>query len=294
MSAVNGIVLIDKPLGLTSNAVLQRVKRLFHADKAGHTGTLDPLATGMLPICLGEATKFSQFALDADKAYQVTGLLGIKTNTADKEGQVVATVEQFELSLEQLEEALCLFRGTQTQIPSMYSALKYQGKSLYHYARQGITVNRPARTITIHTLNLLDFDGRSFSLFVRCSKGTYIRNLVEDIGEHLGLGAHVTQLRRTDSAGLETLPMVTLERLEQTVYAERQSFLLPVDKLIEHLPCCRLSSDEAHRLQQGQVLKKTQGPSQQGLVRLYQGNNFIGLGEACPFFLKAKRLIKPN
>ena len=212
---VNGILLINKPQGLTSNAVLQQAKRLFHAQKAGHTGSLDPLATGMLPLCFGEATKFSQYLLDADKCYETTGLLGIKTNTADAMGDVIARVDDFTISIAQLQSVLDTFLGTIKQVPSMFSALKHQGKPLYKFARDGIEIERQAREITIHDLQLNAFDGREFKLTVSCSKGTYIRNLVEDIGNRLSVGAHVTQLHRVYTAGLASEPMFSLDELAE-------------------------------------------------------------------------------
>src|SRR3989338_3654622 len=198
---LHGLILLNKHQDISSHSAMYKVKRLFQAEKAGHTGSLDPLATGMLPICLGEATKFSQYLLDADKSYQATGLLGSQTDTADSTGKVIACTESFSVTLGQLQQALEQFKGEVVQTTSMYSALKFQGRPLYEYARQGIAVDVKARNIAIHDLQLLAFDGQSFTIRVSCSKGTYIRNLVEDIGLALGVGAHLTQLHRLYTAG---------------------------------------------------------------------------------------------
>ncbi|MGL5762902.1 MAG: tRNA pseudouridine(55) synthase TruB, partial [Plesiomonas shigelloides] len=192
---VHGILLLDKPQGITSNDALQKVKRLYNANKAGHTGALDPLATGMLPICLGEATKFSQYLLDSDKRYRVIAKLGQRTDTSDSDGEVIQE-RPVQVTAEQLDEALTHFRGDLQQIPSMYSALKYEGKPLYEYARQGIEVPRESRPITVYELTLIRFEGDEVELEVHCSKGTYIRTIVDDLGERLGCGAHVIYLRR--------------------------------------------------------------------------------------------------
>ncbi len=193
---VNGVILLDKPTGISSNDALQKVKRIYFAEKAGHTGALDPLATGMLPICLGEATKFSQFLLDSDKRYRVIAKLGERTNTSDSDGEVVET-RDINVTPEFLDECIDKFRGESDQVPSMFSALKYQGKPLYEYARQGIEVPREARKITVYEIVLHRFEGDEVEMEVHCSKGTYIRTIVDDLGEMLGCGAHVTMLRRT-------------------------------------------------------------------------------------------------
>lgn len=193
---VNGVILLDKPTGISSNDALQKVKRIYFAEKAGHTGALDPLATGMLPICLGEATKFSQFLLDSDKRYRVIAKLGERTNTSDSDGEVVET-RDINVTPELLDECIDKFRGESDQVPSMFSALKYQGKPLYEYARQGIEVPREARKITVYEIVLHRFEGDEVEMEVHCSKGTYIRTIVDDLGEMLGCGAHVTMLRRT-------------------------------------------------------------------------------------------------
>ena len=291
---VNGILLINKPQGLTSNAVLQQAKRLFRAEKAGHTGSLDPLATGMLPLCFGEATKFSQYLLDADKCYETTGLLGVKTNTADAMGDVIARVDDFTISIAQLQSVLDTFLGTIKQVPSMFSALKHQGKPLYKFARDGIEIERKAREITIHDLQLNAFDGREFKLTVSCSKGTYIRNLVEDIGNSLGVGAHVTQLHRVYTAGLASESMFYLDELVEKSSKELMQLLLPVDRSIDYLPKFILDNEQIVALRQGktvQIMKPIDLLNSD--IRLYSADNqFIGLGTwETPDILKVKRLL---
>ena len=291
---VNGILLINKPQGLTSNAVLQQAKRLFRSEKAGHTGSLDPLATGMLPLCFGEATKFSQYLLDADKCYETTGLLGVKTNTADAMGDVIARVDDFTISIAQLQSVLDTFLGTIKQVPSMFSALKHQGKPLYKFARDGIEIERKAREITIHDLQLNAFDGREFKLTVSCSKGTYIRNLVEDIGNSLGVGAHVTQLHRVYTAGLASESMFYLDELVEKSSKELMQLLLPVDRSIDYLPKFILDNEQIVALRQGktvQIMKPIDLLNSD--IRLYSADNqFIGLGTwETPDILKVKRLL---
>ena len=214
--SINGIVLLDKPTDISSNHALQRVKRLFFANKAGHTGALDPLATGMLPVCLGEATKFSQFLLDSDKRYTVTATLGIRTDTSDSQGDVVSE-KPVSVTQAQLDKAVDTFRGDIMQIPSMYSALKFEGKPLYKYAREGITIDRPARPISVYEINQLRFEGNEVDLDIHVSKGTYIRTIVDDLGELLGCGAHVSMLRRTQVADYPYERMVTIEQLDELI-----------------------------------------------------------------------------
>ena len=280
---ISGILLLDKPHGLSSNAALQKVKHLFDASKAGHTGSLDPLATGMLPICLGEATKVSSFLLDADKRYQVTCQLGIKTTTGDAEGDVIETRSVPELSANQLESVLDRFRGTIEQIPPMYSALKHKGERLYNLARQGLEVEREVRTVRIHELSLIAIQGQDRLDFeVRCSKGTYVRTLIEDIGEALGCGAHVTALRRLavgpfqDPAG-----MVTLERLQELKEISLESLdalLLPIEQALMQWPEVRLNRDTAYYLLQGQSIQVSRAPTE-GWVRLYDAaDQLLGMG----------------
>lgn len=291
---LDGLVLVDKPQHLTSNATLQRVKRLFGAKKAGHTGSLDPLATGMLPICLGEATKLSQFLLDADKCYLVTGKLGVITDSGDALGQVLHEVNGFNISEAQVRDAVSIFKGSIKQIPPMFSALKHQGKPLYHLARQGIEIERMPREITIYHSELLSFNGSEFMLRVTCSKGTYIRSLVMDIGEHLGVGAHVTVLHRCYTAGFAEETMWSLERLTEKTEEQRMACILPMDRAVASLPEAYLSREEAVFLHQGQVLTKALDADFNGCVRLYQQpQSFIGIGEYHHLTqtLKAKRLL---
>ncbi len=290
---INGIILVNKPQGLTSNAVLQQVKRLFRAKKAGHTGSLDPLATGMLPICFGEATKFCQYLLDADKCYETTGLLGIKTNTADSMGEVIAQVENFNVSESELEEVLKQFKGAIKQVPSMFSALKHQGTPLYKLARAGIEIERPARAVMIHQLHLNHFDGKEMDLTIQCSKGTYIRNLVEDIGEQLGTGAHVTRLHRLYTAGLADEPMYTIDDLNLKSAEQRLQCLLPMEHAVNSLPKIVLAHEAAQALRQGKVISAPNLDTVTGCVRLYEHDGqFIGLGDLqADGVLKVRRLL---
>lgn len=294
--AIDGIFLLNKPQGLSSNAALQKVKRLFSAKKAGHTGSLDPLATGMLPICFGEATKFSQYLLDADKTYLATGLLGIKTDTADALGEIIAEQKDFTVSRNTLQDVIDTFLGRQLQTPSMYSALKHQGRPLYKLARKGIEVERKAREIVIDELELLDFNGQQFSIRVSCSKGTYIRNLIQDIGERLSCHAHVTQLHRSFTAGFDKETMVSLEDLEAMEIEERLGCLLPMDKPISHFSIVQLSHEEVGSIQQGrQVLYKPNSNQSNPLeiVRIVDiHNRLIGLADLDEKgYLKPRRLL---
>lgn len=282
---VNGIVLLDKPEGVTSNEALQRVKRLYQAAKAGHTGSLDPLATGLLPICLGAATKFSAFLLDADKRYRVRVLLGVTTTTADAEGEVVRSEPVEGIGAEQVAAVLERFRGPIEQLPPMYSAVKHQGERLYKLARQGIEVERTPRTVHIHGLTLLSAQLPEIVLDVHCSKGTYVRTLAEDIGVVLGCGAHVTGLRRT-GVGPYVEPdasFVTLAGLEDMAAGEgareaMDAMILPLESALGHWPAVRLSEDAAFYLRQGQPVLVPQAPTE-GLVRLHDpSHKFIGVG----------------
>ncbi len=290
---VNGLLLVNKPSGLTSNAVLQKVKHLMCAKKAGHTGSLDPLATGMLPLCFGEASKFSQYLLDADKCYETTGLLGIKTNTADAMGEIIAQVDGFSVSELELRSVLAQFTGPIKQIPSMFSALKHHGTPLYKFARVGIEIERKARDVTIHQLQLNAFNGREFKLTVTCSKGTYIRNLVEDIGERLGVGAHVTQLHRTHTAGLASETMYALDELTAMTPEHLLQCLLPVDRAVDYLPRIVLDDAAVHALRQGKLITWPESTDSTGCVRLFDNNaQFFGLGEWDAIgVLKVKRLL---
>ena len=273
---VHGILLLDKPTGLTSNDVLQKVKRIYNAAKAGHTGALDPLATGMLPICLGEATKFSQYLLEADKRYEVTAKLGERTNTSDSDGEVVST-RPVNVAVGTLIEALDQFRGPIMQVPSMYSALKHNGRPLYEYAREGIEIEREARPITIFELKLLGFEGDEVKLEVHCSKGTYIRVLAQDIGEALGCGAHLTALRRTRVGDLSLDDAVTLAALEAIEEADRGARLQPLDSLLQTLPAHRLDEAGVQRFGHGNPVPAPSGMT--GLLRVYGGEVLLGLGE---------------
>ena len=290
---IDGILLLNKPLNLTSNAALQRVKKHFGAAKAGHTGSLDPLATGMLPICLGEATKFSQYVLDSDKTYRATGLLGVKTSTGDAAGEVIALTPNVNVSEAELIAVLQDFQGETLQTPSMFSALKHQGVPLYRYARQGIDIEREARPIHIHDLQLLEFDGISFVIQVTCSKGTYIRNLVEDIGDKLGTGAHVSQLHRLHIAGYSEQKMYQLEDILTMELEQFLQCLLPMETPVNHYSSVVLSLSEVNDLQQGKVLDK-QGGIEGECVRLYDENAlFVGLALwGADSTLRAKRLLR--
>ncbi len=280
---VDGILLLDKPVGLTSNAALQKVKRLYRARKAGHTGSLDPLASGLLPICLGEATKVSGFLLDADKHYWVSCRLGVRTTTADAEGAVLETRPADAVTEKRLREAMEGFSGAIEQIPPMYSAVKHQGQRLYALARQGVEVERAPRRITIHAMELLDFRLPLAEIGVHCSKGTYIRTLVEDIGEALGCGAHVADLRRLGVGPYSACGMVTLEAIEERLAREGEKgldeLLLPLESGLSQWPDVRLSGDAAFYLRQGQPVLVPHAPTA-GLVRLYEGQRrFLGVGE---------------
>jgi tRNA pseudouridine55 synthase len=292
---INGILLVDKPKGLSSNAVLQRAKRLFNAKKAGHTGSLDPLATGMLPVCFGEATKFSQYLLDADKAYDVTACLGATTSTGDAEGDIVTHVETVQISMDALNTVLEQLTGPIQQVPPMYSALKHQGRPLYEYARRGVTLERPARAVHIHALHCRGLEGKILHLTVRCSKGTYIRSLVESIGEALGVGgAYVTALHRTYTAGFESAPMWSLESLEEESADARLAHLLPMDIAVMQLPRLEVSPDMVVALRCGKVITDLADASiKPGLTRLYESTGvFLGLGHVMDDgSLQVKRLL---
>jgi len=279
---VSGIILLDKPLGFTSNAALQKVRWLLNAEKAGHTGSLDPLATGVLPLCFGEATKFSQYLLDSDKGYETVMQLGKTTTTADAEGEVLQT-RAVNVGREHIEAVLPQFRGPIQQIPPMYSALKRDGQPLYKLARAGEIVERDARSVTIARLELLASEGTTATLAVDCSKGTYIRTLVEDIGEQLGCGAYVAQLRRTQAGPFSLAQTVTLEELER-VHAEGgneavDQFLLPSDSGLQDWPLLQFSEHSAFYWLHGQPVRSPEAPAF-GMVRVQDHNGrFIGIGE---------------
>ena len=278
---IHGVFLLDKPQGMSSNDIMQKVKRIFQANKAGHTGALDPLATGMLPICLGEATKFSQFLLDADKRYLVTAKLGERTDTSDAEGQIVESRE-VNVKTPEILTALEQFRGDILQVPTMFSALKHNGKPLYEYARQGITVEREARPITIFELNFIEYNSPYLTLEVHCSKGTYIRTLVDDLGKVLGCGGHVTMLRRTAVADYPTEKMLDWHALqslaEQQDLALLDALLLPMDTAVAKLPALILNESQAQGIGFGQRVKFDNPNRLQGQVRLFSHENrFLGV-----------------
>jgi len=282
--AVNGILLLDKPLNFTSSAALQKVRWLFEAEKAGHTGNLDPLATGVLPLCFGEATKFSQYLLEADKGYETLIQLGVTTATGDAEGEVLAQREVGATQAD-LENLLPEFRGAIKQIPPMYSALKKDGQPLYKLAREGKTVEREPRTVTIHSLELLSFDQDKAKarLSISCSKGTYIRTLAEDIGERLGCGAHVAELVRTKAGPFELSQCLALDDLirlqEEKGAAALDEYLLPVDTALQDLPLVKLSTSSAFYWLHGQPVRAPNAPKF-GLLRVQNAEGeFIGIGE---------------
>jgi len=283
---VTGILLLDKPLGLTSNDALQRIKRLYRAAKAGHTGSLDPLATGLLPVCLGAATKFSAFLLDADKRYRVRVRLGVTTTTADAEGEVLETKPVEGIDEARVRAALEGFLGLIDQLPPMYSAIKQGGERLYKLARQGVEVERATRPIHIFSLDLLACELPEIELDVHCSKGTYVRTLAEDIGRVLGCGGHVSQLRRTGVGPYaeNVVEFITLDQVRdlaelEGAAARLDALLLPLDSALGHWPAVRLSADAAFYLQQGQAVLVPQAPTE-GLVRLYDvSKHFLGVGE---------------
>jgi len=275
---ISGVLLLDKPIGMTSNAALQQVKRLYQASKAGLTGILDPLASGLLPICLGEATKYAQYPTDADKAYAVVMRLGVTTDTGDSEGKVL-TQQTPSVSLRDIEQVLPQFRGDLLQIPPMYSALKHQGQPLYKYARKGIDIERAPRAIRIDQLELVAFAGDDVRLNVRCSKGTYIRVLVEDIGKALECGAHLIELRRTKVGQFDVGNAVTLDQLERGEAEARDSLLRPIDCLVEELPQVALAQDAILYFRQGQPVWQAKLQAQM-LYRIYDENHdFIGVGQ---------------
>ena len=276
--AIDGVLLLDKPLGFSSNQALQKVKWLYQAAKAGHTGSLDPLATGLLPICLGEATKFSHFLLEADKSYRALIRLGSTTTTADAEGEVL-TRSEVRVDASQLADVLGSFVGDIVQVPPMYSALKHEGKALYEYARAGVDIPRKGREVTIHEIVLERFEGEMLEVVVRCSKGTYIRTLAEDIGHALGCGAHLAGLRRLTTAHLGLEDAVTIEQLEALAPAARDALLLPVDATITDLPKVTVDEESAYYLKRGQYVWKA-GFNQPGSFRIYaESGEFLGIGE---------------
>ncbi|KJG14432.1 tRNA pseudouridine synthase B [Photobacterium iliopiscarium] len=297
---INGVILVDKPTGISSNDTLQKVKRIFFAQKAGHTGALDPLATGMLPLCFGEATKFSQFLLDSDKRYRVVAKLGERTDTSDSDGEVVET-RAVNVERDQLEACIDSFRGTTDQIPSMYSALKYQGRKLYEYAREGISIPRESRKITVYSVELLRFDNNEVEMELHVSKGTYIRTIVDDLGEKLGCGAHVTYLRRTGVSNFPYERMVTIEQLQalldQAIADEVEpgtvldALLLPTDTAVQDLPEVNITAEAAVHVLHGNPVAAEVVPAEGTLVRITvaEAAEFIGVGT-----IDAKGMLAPK
>jgi tRNA pseudouridine55 synthase len=286
---VDGVLLFDKPLQLSSNTALQKVRRLFQAEKAGHTGTLDPLATGLLPICFGEATKFSTGLLDADKTYRALVKLGQTTTTGDAEGEITS---QSAVTLEEPEirAALLNFQGEISQIPPMHSALKHQGKPLYEYIRKGETIERSSRKVQIHELVLERFAGDEMEISVRCSKGTYVRTLAEDIGKALGCGAHLRGLRRMAIAGFTLQNAYDYDQIEAMTTQERDACLLPLDCMLQSMPILELDTVQLTRIAQGQRLA-IDAELPDGKVRLYGAGKFIGVAELTAHRLVPERLL---
>lgn len=297
---LNGILVLDKPTGMSSNAALQTARRLFDAQKAGHTGALDPLASGVLPICFGEATKFSQYLLDADKAYHSVFRLGVRTASGDAEGEELSRENGGHLTEASIKAALENYRGDINQVPSMFSALKHQGQPLYKLARQGIEVERKTRQVTIHELQVGEIvlgEYPTVAVDVRCSKGTYIRSIAEDLGEDLGVGGHVELLRRTEAGPFRLSQSVTLEglrdQLEREGLESLDSLLLPVEIPVMHLPQVTISDDLGRFFMQGQPVMKSGLPD--GLLRVYiESQGFVGLGECNEDAMLAPRRLFQN
>ncbi len=296
-ASIDGVLLLDKPVGFSSNDALIRAKRLLNAKKAGHTGTLDPFATGLLPLCFGEATKYARDLLDSDKTYEAVGHLGVCTSTGDTEGEVTA-VRNVDASLEAIKAVLMQFEGDIAQVPPMYSALKKDGKPLYEYARAGVTLEREARSITIHSIELLDYKLPYLTLRIKCSKGTYIRVLGEDIGKALGCGGHLQALRRLQVGHLSLDHASTLEQMERVPEAERMKILQPLDSLLSTFPPVTLTPELAKRFLHGQRLPLAREgvafPPQEGGVRVYREGDgrLLGTGTITPLgVLLPERLI---
>ncbi|WP_019675833.1 tRNA pseudouridine(55) synthase TruB [Arsukibacterium perlucidum] len=298
--AVNGILLLDKPLEVSSNGILQRVRWLYQAQKAGHTGALDPLASGLLPICFGEATKFSQFLLDTDKTYLVTACFGIRTSTSDSEGEVI-NERPVSFSDAELEQALQSLRGDILQVPTMFSALKHQGQPLYKYARQGITIEREARPISIFRFELLERDGNHADFIVHCSKGTYIRTLIDDLGELLGCGGHVSKLHRTQVGPFSAAQMVKPGQLDALAeqchssadFSALDALLLPLDAGIVTMPALQLNLEQQHQLQHGQNCSVV-ADDIDAIRLLGPAELFIGIGRVQQGVLSSRRLLNTS
>jgi tRNA pseudouridine55 synthase len=288
---VHGVLLLDKPLGLSSNQALQKARWLLRAEKAGHTGTLDPLATGVLPLCFGAATKFGQLQLDADKTYEATLKLGVKTTTGDAEGEVVGTRDVPSLTATQLDEVARRFTGALRQVPPMHSALKKDGKPLYEYARAGEEVEREPRDIVVHSLSLSQVNGNTLKMVASVSKGTYIRTLGEDIGEALGCGGHLTSLRRTASGAIGVDQCVTLEAFEAMDEGQRMRQLHPVTALLERHTHVTLGKDDAGRFLSG--LRRRGEWSDCDRVAVHSSNSLLGTGHVKAGELIPGRLLSP-
>ncbi|QFU03258.1 tRNA pseudouridine synthase B [Halomonas sp. THAF5a] len=291
---VNGVLLLDKPAGASSNHALQRARRLFQAQKAGHTGTLDPMATGLLPVCFGEATKFSAHLLEADKVYRTRVELGVVTDSGDAEGAVIERHAVPRLTEADIEGVLDRFRGEIEQVPPMYSALKHQGRKLYELAREGKTIERAARRVTVYDARLLACEAEAFELEVRVSKGTYIRTLAEDIGRALGCGAHISALRRLATGPFTSDGMQDVAALEALAdQTAREAVLLPVDVLVDHLPRLDVDAEAAGRLTHGQSARvEACGLAEGETARLYRGEAFLGLATVTgPQEVAPKRLL---
>lgn len=276
---VHGIILLDKRLGVSSNKALQEVKRLFNANKAGHTGSLDPLATGLLPLCFGEATKVSAMMLDDNKRYQVVVKLGVMTNTGDAEGEIIEKKTVPELTLAEIQRCLQPFVGEIDQVPPMFSALKHNGRKLYELAREGKTIERKSRRISIFELNLLDYTPETLTLDVSCSKGTYIRSLAEDVGHKLGCGGTVAALRRTQAGQFKIEDALSIEQLKEMDLAELMDSLVDVDKPLDDIPVLELAPKQAVLIRQGQKISTEGIEVALGMVRMYSEQVFLGLGE---------------
>ena len=289
---INGIILLDKDTGLSSNAALQKVKRLFFAKKAGHTGALDPLASGILPICLGQATKIAGFLLDDNKRYFVRGKLGETTDTLDCEGEITL-VRDFDLSEAQVKEMALSFEGNIEQIPPMYSALKKDGQPLYKLARQGIEIERKARSVTIHKMDFLGYENGVVSLEVSCSKGTYIRSLIADVGEQLGCGAHVIELRRTGFAHVDITQAIKfsdLEKLASDDYAQLDANIFPSEDMLPNIHSVSIDEQQGIDIRYGRTVKVENQAD--NLVKIFDENSiFLGIGEIGNNILQPKRLF---
>ncbi|KAF7783764.1 tRNA pseudouridine55 synthase [Pseudoalteromonas rubra] len=298
---IDGIVLLNKPQGISSNKALQQAKGIYFAQKAGHTGALDPLATGMLPICFGEATKFTQFLLDTDKTYVVRAKLGERTTTSDSDGEVVET-RPVQITRAQLEQDVASFLGESDQYPSMYSALKYQGQPLYKYAREGIEVPRKCRKINVYSITLDEYNDQAqeIQMTVHVSKGTYIRTIVDDLGEKLGCGAHVIMLHRSEVGHYPSDKMITLEELEEKLQQAKaedlppstyiDALLLPMDTALVDLPAVEISAEQGVAFSHGQTVVVGELP--EGVLKVVADGRFVGIGERNQHgHLKAKRAL---